>query len=189
MQIRTASNLRSWYLHWKALRLPFRSKILVGMDLEENTFWEFVNKNKFARPRRIVELYNSRMSYVDYELPPQWSQWLRHARQDPPSIEELENEELRIASINERVRQAQSRWESRPLKTHSSVAPGSVSPQGMPGMSMVHDTTDSRPSQDTSQQSKVPKDHESHSIMHDSKHSSVASNFEPEAWNKPPVKR
>ncbi|KAK9477185.1 hypothetical protein V1514DRAFT_283584 [Lipomyces japonicus] len=109
------------YNKWRSIKIPLRKKFYVGQDLDGNTFWEFENKNMPSRPRRIVQLRNRTQAYIDYKLPPQWNQWLRYVRHDPPTIEELQNEELRLATLKQRILEADARWKSIPLKTKSNI--------------------------------------------------------------------
>ncbi|KAK9464412.1 hypothetical protein V1512DRAFT_250109 [Lipomyces arxii] len=160
--------IRSIWLRWKMLRrVPFRKRFLIGTDLEGNTFWEWNNLNNPGRQRRLVELRNGKTEYVDYSLPPQWGQWLRHVRYEPPTVQELMNENVRRAGIAARVAAAEQRWKSIPLKDRP-VEHNSVSPQGMPGADML-DTNKSRPA--------------SH------QHSAVGSEFQPSNWTRKPAQR
>ncbi|KAK9381809.1 uncharacterized protein V2V93DRAFT_367921 [Kockiozyma suomiensis] len=194
MQIKSSSAIRTLFLKWKALRnVPFRTKFLVGMDLEENTFWEFENRNNPGRPRRMVKLLGAKKEYIDYKLPPQWSQWLRHVRREPPSIEELEAEQRRLATLNYRVRAAQEKWASIPLKEES-VASGSVSPQGMPGTNSTIDTSsvsgtkrEFKKAKESRRPVKIESTPESKSTAESE--SDAAVNFKPGAWANKPVKR
>ena len=111
----------------------------IGFDLEGNTFWEFKNYNVPGRMRRLVELRRS-IPYVDYKMPrkyfmrtvtipdktlrlesyhfiiAQWNQWLRSVRDHPPTLNELMAEEYRLATLGERIKAADARWRSIPLK-------------------------------------------------------------------------
>ncbi|KAK6602026.1 hypothetical protein H4I95_07128 [Botrytis cinerea] len=78
---------KAWY-QWKALRLPWRKRFFVGLDLQNNSFWEFRDAINAGRMRRIVQTPSS-IQYSDVRISPQWHQWLRHTREDAPSIEEL----------------------------------------------------------------------------------------------------
>ncbi|KAK9323733.1 hypothetical protein V1517DRAFT_90029 [Lipomyces orientalis] len=197
--------LRSLYLRWKALpKVPFRKRFLIGTDLEGNTFWEWHNLNNPGRPRRMVELRTAKRDYVDYKLPPQWSQWLRHVRIEPPSIEELMKEEARLASIQAKVQAAEQRWQSVPLK-QTAVSPGSVSPQGMPGHGMLNPDA-SRPTGSTSSPSTATpeapasgftsKKQRKERTREDGtinpaveEHSAGGAGFQPQAWQSKPIRR
>jgi hypothetical protein len=64
---RAPGQLKQLWCRWKALRLPWRKRFLVGADLSGNTFWEFkdaLNSNRF---RRIVQ-YRRRTHYGDVEI-------------------------------------------------------------------------------------------------------------------------
>ncbi|KAJ6257300.1 hypothetical protein Dda_8189 [Drechslerella dactyloides] len=105
--------LKRLYYRWKALRLPWRKRYFVGMDLDGNTFWEFRQALVAGRPRRIMDFRGGRHTLVNYAemvVDPQWHQWLRATRLEPPSIEELQADVLRRQVILERARLADERW-------------------------------------------------------------------------------
>merc|ERR1711939_1206072 len=98
---------------WKSLRLPWRKRWLVGFDLAGNTFWEFKDALNAGRLRRIVQ-YGRKTYYSDVNVSPQWMQWLRHTRHEPPSINEQQLDEIRRAQMKQLAAQADARWASKP---------------------------------------------------------------------------
>lgn len=46
--------------------------------------------------------------------PAQWHQWLRYARENPPTIEEQQQDLIRQAQIKQLARLADERWASKP---------------------------------------------------------------------------
>ncbi|CAN8096403.1 unnamed protein product [Discula destructiva] len=108
--------LRSWY-KWKALRLPWRKRFLVGLDLQGNTYWEFRDERHgpadLARWRRIVQ-YPRTTHYGEVKVSPQWHQWLRHLREQPPSVHEQHAELRRQHQIKYLAAEADARWEAKP---------------------------------------------------------------------------
>lgn len=108
---------RQAYLKWCSLRtVPFRKKFFIGYDLDGNTYWEFHNYNNPYRPRRIVEYRETNLNWVDYKMPPQWMQWLRYTRPHYPTLEELYNDKVRQEVLKLKVKAADERWKSIPLK-------------------------------------------------------------------------
>ncbi|KLO80071.1 uncharacterized protein LW93_7517 [Fusarium fujikuroi] len=106
---------RAWY-RWKALRLPWRKRFLVGYDLQGNTYWEFRltrGAESNERWRRIVK-YPRSTHYSSVKVSPQWHQWLRHTREDPPSIEEQHSDVLRQVRMQKLAAEADARWEAKP---------------------------------------------------------------------------
>ncbi|UPK90288.1 hypothetical protein LCI18_001223 [Fusarium solani-melongenae] len=106
---------RAWY-RWKALRLPWRKRFLMGYDLQGNTYWEFrltrgLEGNE--RWRRIVN-YPRSTHYSSVRVSPQWHQWLRHTRQDPPTLEEQEGDVVRQVRMKKLAAEADARWEAKP---------------------------------------------------------------------------
>ncbi|KAK3295612.1 uncharacterized protein B0H64DRAFT_373810 [Chaetomium fimeti] len=134
--------LRAWY-KWKTLRLPWRRQFLVGLDLNGNTYWEFLDRgvplpprahhpdptnlppnptpnttnsqtnNPQIRWRRIVR-YPSGTHQDSVAPPPAWHQWLRHTRADPPSLAEQRAEVARRARMRVLAAEADARWEAKP---------------------------------------------------------------------------
>jgi len=63
--------------------------------------------------RRIVQSPPS-VQYSDLKIPPQWHQWLRYTRHDPPTIEELSQDVARQERLKILARQADERWAAKP---------------------------------------------------------------------------
>lgn len=59
--------IKSIWLSWKSLRLPWRKQFLVGSDLAGNTFWEFKDALNANRFRRIVK-YSRKTDYADVKI-------------------------------------------------------------------------------------------------------------------------
>ncbi|PIA88911.1 NADH-ubiquinone oxidoreductase assembly factor N7BML [Cercospora beticola] len=104
---------RAWF-KWKALRLPWRKTFLVGFDLSGNTFWEFKDALNAGRMRRIVKYSNKTPHYSDVKVTPQWHQWLRHTRDEPPTIQEQQYDISRQAMMKRLAAEADERWNSKP---------------------------------------------------------------------------
>ncbi|GFF27719.1 hypothetical protein IFM61606_03908 [Aspergillus udagawae] len=107
------SPVNSLWFKWKSLRLPWRRSFLVGTDLSGNTYWEFKDSLNAGRFRRIVK-YNAKTHYADVQVTPQWHQWLRYVRADPPSLEEQQQDVLRQLQIKQLAHLADLRWASKP---------------------------------------------------------------------------
>ncbi|KAK4503392.1 hypothetical protein PRZ48_004307 [Zasmidium cellare] len=110
---RPPSALQNAWYKWKALRLPWRKQWLVGADLAGNTFWEFKDAINAGRLRRIVR-YTRKIHYADVKISPQWHQWLRHTRDEAPSIQEQQYEISRQAMMKRLAAEADERWKSIP---------------------------------------------------------------------------
>ncbi|KAL1900166.1 hypothetical protein Sste5346_002476 [Sporothrix stenoceras] len=111
----------TWY-NWKALRLPWRKQFLAGRDLQGNTYWEFNDLRHSqsaamanARPgdgirmRRIVK-YPRGTHPGAVQVSPQWHQWLRHVREDAPSLIEQQREVARQEQMKVLAARADARW-------------------------------------------------------------------------------
>ncbi|KAJ9155129.1 hypothetical protein NKR23_g2248 [Pleurostoma richardsiae] len=138
--------LRAWY-NWKALRLPWRKRFLVGLDLHGNTYWEFRDQRlgpaaaddpAAVRWRRIVK-YARATPYADVKVSPQWHQWLRHTRPDPPSLDEQAADVARQEQLKVLAAAADARWAAKESLVQ---APGRGQPvEGLPdapGQPMGH---------------------------------------------------
>ena len=84
------------------------------MDLAGNTFWELHLHDTLLRPRRIAQPGHKRTHHSDIKISPQWHQWLRHTRDDAPSIEEQLRDVQRLANVKRLARLADERWASKP---------------------------------------------------------------------------
>ncbi|KAF4967373.1 hypothetical protein FZEAL_10540 [Fusarium zealandicum] len=106
---------RAWY-KWKALRLPWRKRFLVGFDLQGNTYWEFRltrGTEGNERWRRIVN-YPRSTHLSSVKVSPQWHQWLRHTRDEPPTVDEQHGDVARRARMKKLAAEADARWEAKP---------------------------------------------------------------------------
>ncbi|KAI6353461.1 hypothetical protein MCOR25_008980 [Pyricularia grisea] len=87
-----------------------------GLDLQGNTFWEFRDvrgDGPISRWRRIVK-FPSSTHYGDVKVSPQWSQWLRHMREHPPSLEEQQQDLVRQQRMKLLAAEADARWKAKP---------------------------------------------------------------------------
>ena len=95
-----------------------------GFDLEGNTYWEFrLTRGASSSPssgdgpgerwRRIVQ-YPRSTHLSQVRVGPQWHQWLRHTRPDPPSLGEQRGDEARRGRLRVLAAQADARWEAKP---------------------------------------------------------------------------
>lgn len=66
-----------------------------------------------GRMRRIVK-YPRWAHHSDVNVPPQWMQWLRHTRFEPPSLAEQKSDLIRQEQIKYLAAQADARWASKP---------------------------------------------------------------------------
>jgi NADH dehydrogenase [ubiquinone] 1 alpha subcomplex assembly factor 2 len=63
--------------------------------------------------RRIVQ-YPPTVQYSDLNISPQWHQWLRHTRPDPPSITEQSQDLVRQKNLKVLAAAADARWAAKP---------------------------------------------------------------------------
>lgn len=119
---------RDLWIKWKMLRLPWRKRFLIGIshdsqshpiltrpagqDLHGNTFWEFKDAINHSRWRRIVQA-GRKTHHSDVQISPQWHQWLRQTRADPPSIQEQVADLQRIEQMKHNARLADERWAAK----------------------------------------------------------------------------
>ncbi|KAF2706258.1 hypothetical protein K504DRAFT_471063 [Pleomassaria siparia CBS 279.74] len=110
---RAPGPIRQLWYNWKMKQLPWRSQWLIGFDLEGNTFWEFKDALNAGRRRRIVK-YARSTHYDDVKVPPQWMQWLRHTRYEPPTLAEQQADIYRQQQMKTLAAQADARWAAKP---------------------------------------------------------------------------
>ncbi|KAG5915383.1 hypothetical protein E4U61_004641 [Claviceps capensis] len=101
------------YYRWKTLRLPWRKRFFIGCDLQGNTYWEFKLTSADTRMRRIVN-YPSRTYNSQVKVSPLWHQWLRYARNTPPSLDEQHEDVVRKERMKVLAAEADARWEAKP---------------------------------------------------------------------------
>ncbi|KAE9380486.1 hypothetical protein N431DRAFT_323820 [Stipitochalara longipes BDJ] len=115
MSINSISPIKKAWYRWKSFKLPWRKRFLVGLDLQGNTFWEFRDtlSSHTSRMRRIVQ-YPASTHYSDIKISPQWHQWLRHTRSNPPSLTEQSQDVIRRQNLKVLAAEADARWAAKP---------------------------------------------------------------------------
>jgi NADH dehydrogenase [ubiquinone] 1 alpha subcomplex assembly factor 2 len=63
--------------------------------------------------RRIVQ-YPASTHYSDIKISPQWHQWLRHTRSNPPSLTEQSQDIIRQQNLKVLAAEADARWAAKP---------------------------------------------------------------------------
>lgn len=77
-----------------------------------NTFWEFKDQLNAERLRRTVR-YSRKTHYADVQVSPQWHQWLRHTRWEPPTLQEQAADVARQTQLKHNARLADERWAAK----------------------------------------------------------------------------
>jgi NADH dehydrogenase [ubiquinone] 1 alpha subcomplex assembly factor 2 len=97
--------------------------MLTGFDLHGNTYWEFrvstrgvTSDESTERWRRIVN-YPRSTHLSSVKVSPQWHQWLRHTRHNPPTLEEQHGDVARQIRMKKLAAEADARWEAKPRLT------------------------------------------------------------------------
>jgi NADH dehydrogenase [ubiquinone] 1 alpha subcomplex assembly factor 2 len=80
--------------------------------------------------RRIVQ-YPASTHYSDIKISPQWHQWLRHTRSDPPSLGEQSQDIIRQQNLKVLAAEADARWAAKPSFLDS---PGQARGQPFPSL-------------------------------------------------------
>ncbi|OAP57149.1 hypothetical protein AYL99_07886 [Fonsecaea erecta] len=104
---------------------------ILRQDLYGNTFWEFKDALNHNRWRRIVKGRRraTLSSLSDVQISPQWHQWLRQTRHDPPTLQEQAADVQRQAQLKVMARLADEKWAAKaryiekPTPTPSVIAP------------------------------------------------------------------
>ncbi|CAH0026850.1 unnamed protein product [Clonostachys rhizophaga] len=177
-QARIGPLAQAWH-KWKALRLPWRKRFLVGSDLNGNTYWEFrLTNGPEERWRRIVK-YPRSTHFSEVKVSPLWHQWLRYTRDSPPSLEEQHGDVARQARMKKLAAEADARWEAKPRVMD---APGATSGQPVRALGSASADPESTPSQTTSTSEENTKEAKPDPWA---KHKAQgpSENWQPEAWS------
>ncbi|KPI44903.1 uncharacterized protein AB675_2877 [Cyphellophora attinorum] len=150
-----------------AQEVPHRS----GQDLAGNTFWEMKDALNAERWRRMVR-YTKRTHMGDATVSPQWHQWLRHTRDEPPSIHEQAADITRQSQLKHNAALADARWAAKARYIEKPQAP---TPQIGAGLNPL-DSGRARAAQD--QQSTAEKT----AI-------NPGSDYQPDSWTPGPTAR
>ncbi|KAJ1335033.1 NADH dehydrogenase [ubiquinone] 1 alpha subcomplex assembly factor 2 [Microdochium nivale] len=208
--------LQAWY-QWKALRLPWRKRFLVGLDLQGNTYWEFrlsrgeappritssatADQILAARLRRIVQY--PRSSYAsEVTIPPAWHQWLRYQRDAPPTLDEQTQNVARQERMKALAAQADQRWSAKPsyldmpptAAKEKDTARATAKEEGGGGtahrqqMEQTSGQKDTAGSSRETQKSKEAKD-EAPSPWKQAQKGGPGEEWQPQAWSPTPARR
>ncbi|KAI0379566.1 hypothetical protein F5Y04DRAFT_271870 [Hypomontagnella monticulosa] len=182
-----------WY-QWKALRLPWRKRFLVGLDLQGNTYWEFrlvrpsaqSPSDPDSRLRRIVH-YPRSTPYDEVIVPPAWHQWLRYQRPTPPTIAEQRAEEARRERAKQLAAEADARWEAKP---RVSDVPGRATGQAVPALN----TGRTQPQERVAREAPTPNETAEVTEKKDDpwrrgRSTGPGEAWQPEAWSPTPAKK
>ncbi|EIE87510.1 hypothetical protein G6F46_000563 [Rhizopus delemar] len=116
---KSAGLLGKLSLAYKTNRFPWKKHALVGYDLAGNEYWDCPNPlgGRMKRWVQMKETENNDATIFNQNLlPVQWQAWLRHTRQQPPSIVELVQEEKRREIVLQRAKALDEEWEQRKLQ-------------------------------------------------------------------------
>ncbi|KIV95487.1 hypothetical protein PV10_03139 [Exophiala mesophila] len=169
------SSFRSLWIRWKMLRLPWRKRFLIGTDLSGNTFWEFKDALNHNRWRRIVKT-SRKTHYSDVQISPQWHQWLRATRADPPSLQEQTADLERLAQMKTNARLADERWAAKAkyIEPSKPSRTPQLSDGPRPNAASSHTPVDKK--------SQTTTDSESSGKPSPETGSNPGQNWKPEAW-------
>ncbi|XP_065834360.1 NADH dehydrogenase [ubiquinone] 1 alpha subcomplex assembly factor 2-like [Oscarella lobularis] len=109
----------SWRAAFRRLFGPQAS--LVGRDLKGNEYFESVKLMEGAgeggqmqRPKRyMVPPRKAKLhDYDEDTIPTEWQRWMRHLRNDPPSIEELQLTRHKAVAVQRRAKELDAQWKT-----------------------------------------------------------------------------
>ncbi|KAI9606138.1 hypothetical protein PSHT_07173 [Puccinia striiformis] len=92
-----------------------KERFYVGNDLAGNSYYE-KHLPVESRPRRFVNFKSNPDDptlYRTHHLSPQWSAWLSFTRKHPPSLDELQADQLRLAQLRENVKRLKTEDQAR----------------------------------------------------------------------------
>ncbi|KAI8140554.1 hypothetical protein BJV82DRAFT_520125 [Fennellomyces sp. T-0311] len=130
------STLQRLKILYKANSFPWKRNVMVGWDLDGNEYWEMPNPNNpptvlGGRWKRWVQLKEHADDvglFEENKLPVQWQGWLRHTRFEPVTIEELQNEQLRLARLQQKVNKLEAAAEEERLPEQKPQEPKQEAP-------------------------------------------------------------
>ncbi|XP_048834307.1 NADH dehydrogenase [ubiquinone] 1 alpha subcomplex assembly factor 2 isoform X2 [Brienomyrus brachyistius] len=67
-------------------------------------YWRTVRARRMMEPSKLVE-----SEYTEGSIPSEWDAWIRGRRKDPPTIEELERNQLYREQIKQKAREVEER--------------------------------------------------------------------------------
>ncbi|CAI7660358.1 unnamed protein product [Penicillium pancosmium] len=152
--------VNSLWFQWKSLKLPWRKSRLAGVDLAGNTFWEYRDDPNASRWRRMLKP-DPKIHLSDVQVTPQWHQWLRYVRENPPSVEEQQQDVVRQLQIKQLARLADERWASKPSYLDKPQPQNSIPSVGdgsgsLKSQNLPHSTQNVTPSQPESASESTP---------------------------------
>ena len=108
---------------WKKLDLPWRRQKYVGTDLRGNLFFQAPSIGPSYKQKRFVVWKNENDAFTPDALDVLWQSWLRHTRNEPPTLEEIKYDEQRKLLVQERVRSLNMR-DNKQKSLHESTGRG-----------------------------------------------------------------
>lgn len=165
-----------------------------GQDLHGNTYWEFKDTLNPGRWRRMVKA-NRRIHFADVQVSPQWHQWLRQTRADPPTLQEQAADIQRQALLKHNARLADERWaaKARYIETPNPVNAPLL--RGDPAIDRAAAESiqeqPSRPQKTNSAVDAPSTPFKEDSLLKKPKETGAqpGANFQPQAWVPGPAKR
>lgn len=150
---------------------------ILGQDLAGNTFWEFRDAIKTDRFRRIVR-YSRKTHLGDAAVSPQWHQWLRHTRDDAPSIQEQAADLSRQSQLKHNAALADARWAAKAKYIEKPKPPpdqmgGGLNPLDSGRARAARDYEGTAPEQPDTQKTAI----------------NPGADYQPDAWSPGPRKR
>ncbi|KAJ9615000.1 hypothetical protein H2200_001074 [Cladophialophora chaetospira] len=183
--------VRDLWLRWKMLRLPWRKTFLVGQDLYGNTFWQFKDQINHNRWRRMVKGKRraTLSSLSDVQISPQWHQWLRYTRNDPPSMQEQAADIQRQAQLKIGAKLADERWAAKAKYIEKPKPAATLRLSGDPELDRIQAENDpSQPPRSEKMMNRVASN-DNLAKGEDKTTTNPGSTWTPEAWTPGPARR
>ena len=112
--------IRAIYRKVQTFPLPFKTTKFVGYDLQGNMYFEGpAVRDGLAATRRSIDYHDSRDPYAHYTpdaIPAQWQAWMRHTREDAPSLTELQQDAVRQAQVKAKAAELDAAWEQQRMR-------------------------------------------------------------------------
>lgn len=169
------------------------SDTFLGQDVHGNTFWEFKDKLNAQRLRRIVR-YSHKPHLGDVNISPQWHQWLRQTRYEPPTLEEQQADIDRQTQLKYLAMKANERWASKPSfldKSPEQPKPATLSKDsgGYPQATESLENEANIPTDASAADPEPPRPTKGPGLRKQARSGGPSENWQPESWSPGPAKK
>lgn len=141
-----------------------------------------LTRSEGERWRRIVH-YPRSTHYSSVKVSPQWHQWLRYTRDDPPSFSEQQGDVVRQARMKQLAAEADARWDAKPRVMD---APGGATGQPVPALDTGGVKAEAKKQE---QKTQGEEETDKKDPWAKARAQGPGESWQPEAWSPTPAKK